>query len=53
MSLAAGIMGADLASLARVEGPLEERAEDRRLDAGPIVFVDVDQGVDFRPWSAG
>ena len=45
---AAGVVGADLRTLGGVQRPLEERAEDRRLDAGPIVLVDVGQGVDFR-----
>ncbi len=40
-------MGTDLRALAGVEGALEERAEDRRFDAGPVVIVDADERIDF------
>ena len=41
-------MGTDQRFLARVEVPLEERAENRRLDVGPVGAVDGSQDVDFR-----
>ena len=34
--VAAGVVGADLGTLGRVEAALEERAEDGRLDAAPV-----------------
>ena len=36
----AGVVRADLALLTRIEQALEERAEDARLDAGPIAVGD-------------
>jgi hypothetical protein len=38
---------ADLRPFGRVERPLEQRAEDRRLDLGPVVLVGLDQFRDF------
>jgi hypothetical protein len=35
--VAAGVVGADLGPLGRVERALEERAEDRRLDLRPVI----------------
>ena len=35
----AGVMGPDLRALGRVERPLEKRAENRRLDARPVVSL--------------
>ena len=46
--LAAGVVGADERFLAGVEVPLEERAEDRRLDVRPVVSVERSQDVDLR-----
>ena len=39
--LTSGVVRADLRALGGVQRPLEQRAEDRGLDAGPIVFVDI------------
>ncbi len=37
------VVGAELVPLARLQGPLQQRAEDGRLDIGPVALAGLDQ----------
>ena len=47
--VAIGVVRAELRTLVRIEPPLEERAEDRRIDLRPIQRCRLERGADLRP----